>query len=137
MNRALLILVSVFAMAVQADDKELIAKGKTLFMTKICFTCHQTDPVVPAPAGVALRAPMFLGDFWGKEREVALGLGGKVVKVKLDDEYFIESVKKPLEKVVKGALAPMPPPPPPITDEDVAALLAYVKSLSKPEKKEK
>ena len=137
MNRALLILVSVFAMAVQADDKELIAKGKTLFMTKICFTCHQTDPAVPAPAGVALRAPMFLGDFWGKEREVALGLGGKVVKVKLDDEYFIESVKKPLEKVVKGALAPMPPPPPPITDEDVAALLAYVKSLSKPEKKEK
>ena len=68
MNRALLILVSVFAMAVQADDKELIAKGKTLFMTKICFTCHQTDPVVPAPAGVALRAPMFLGDFWGLRR---------------------------------------------------------------------
>ena len=32
----------------------------------------------------------------------------------LDDEYFVESVKKPLDKVVKGALAPMPPPPPPM-----------------------
>ena len=47
----------------------------------------------------------------------------------------MESVKKPLDKVVKGALAPMPPPPPPITDDDIKALMAYVKSLSKPEKK--
>ena len=31
-----------------------------------------------------------------------------------DEKYFIESVKKPLDKVVKGALTPMPPPPPPI-----------------------
>jgi hypothetical protein len=27
----------------------------------------------------------------------------------------------------------MPPPPPPISDEDIAALMAYVKSLSKPQ----
>ena len=63
---------------------------------------------------------------------MALGFCGKVVKVKLDDKYFIESVKLPMAKVVKGALVPMPPPPPPITDEDIAALMAYVKSLSKP-----
>ena len=54
--------------------------------------------------------------------------------MKLDDEYFIESLKKPLDKVVKGALAPMPPPPP-VTDDELKALLAYVKSLSKAEKK--
>ena len=54
-----------------------------------------------------------------------------MVKVKLDEKYFTESVKMPLAKVVKGALAPMPPPPPPITDEDITALMAYVKSLSK------
>ena len=119
----------------RADDKEFITKGKTLFLTKICFTCHQTDPAVPTPVGDILKAPKFIGDFWGKEREVALGFGGKIVKVKLDDEYFTESVKKPLDKVVKGALTPMPPPPPPITDDDIKALMAYVKSLSKPEKK--
>ena len=62
------------------------------------------------------------------------GLGGPIIKVKLDDEYFIESLKKPLDKVVKGALAPMPPPPP-VTDDELKALLAYVKSLSKAEKK--
>jgi len=118
---------------VQADEN-LITQGKTLFQTKICFTCHQVDPAVPAPAGMALKAPTFLGDFWGKEREVHKGLGGPIIKVKLDDEYFIESLKKPLDKVVKGALAPMPPPPP-VTDAEIKALLAYVKSLSKAEKK--
>ena len=82
-----------------------------------------------------MKAPKFIGDFWGKEREVALGFGGKIVKVKMDEKYFVESVKKPLDKVVKGALVPMPPPPPPITDDDIKALMAYVKSLSKPEKK--
>ena len=120
-------------LSLQADEN-LITQGKTLFQTKICFTCHQVDPAVPAPAGMALKAPTFLGDFWGKEREVHKGLGGPIIKVKLDDEYFIESLKKPLDKVVKGALAPMPPPPP-VTDEELKALLAYVKSLSKAEKK--
>ena len=134
MNRiAAFILVGFGTLNLQADEK-LIAQGKTLFQTKICFTCHQVDPAVPAPAGLALRAPMFLGDFWGKEREVHKGLGGPIIKVKLDDAYFIESLKKPLDKVVKGALAPMPPPPP-VTDAEIKALLAYVKSLSKPEKK--
>ena len=120
-------------LSLQADEN-LITQGKTLFQTKICFTCHQVDPAVPAPAGMALKAPTFLGDFWGKEREVHKGLGGPIIKVKLDDEYFIESLKKPLDKVVKGALAPMPPPPP-VTDAEIKALLAYVKSLSRAEKK--
>ena len=120
-------------LSLQADEN-LITQGKTLFQTKICFTCHQVDPAVPAPAGMALKAPTFLGDFWGKEREVHKGLGGPIIKVKLDDEYFIESLKKPLDMVVKGALAPMPPPPP-VTDAEIKALLAYVKSLSKAEKK--
>ena len=122
-----------FGVSLQADEN-LITQGKMLFQTKICFTCHQVDPAVPAPAGMALKAPTFLGDFWGKEREVHKGLGGPIIKVKLDDEYFIESLKKPLDKVVKGALAPMPPPPP-VTDAEIKALLAYVKSLSKAEKK--
>ena len=134
--RSILILsVAAGALSLWADDKELITKGKTLFLTKICFTCHQTDPVVPAPAGLALKAPKFIGEFWGKEREVHKGFGGPIIKVKLDEKYFVESVKKPLDKVVKGALTPMPPPPPPITDDDIKALMAYVKSLSKPEKK--
>ena len=51
----------------QLDDPSLIQQGKALFLTKTCFTCHQTDPAVPAPAGLALKAPKYIGDFWGKE----------------------------------------------------------------------
>ncbi|SVB83804.1 uncharacterized protein METZ01_LOCUS236658, partial [marine metagenome] len=131
----LIAFLMIVALDAKSGDKELITKGKTLFLTKICFTCHQTDPAVPAPAGLALKAPKFIGEFWGKEREVHKGFGGPIIKVKLDEKYFVESVKKPLDKVVKGALTPMPPPPPPITDDDIKALMAYVKSLSKPEKK--
>ncbi|MCH2603619.1 MAG: cytochrome c, partial [Pedosphaera sp.] len=64
--------------------------------------------------------------------EVHKGLGGPIEKVFMDESYFIESVRKPMDKVVKGALAPMPPTVP-INDEELMALLAYVKSLSKKE----
>ena len=59
----------------ELNDTALIAQGKTLFLSKICFTCHQNDPAVPAPAGLALGAPKFIGDFWGKERLVHKGMG--------------------------------------------------------------
>jgi len=123
-------------------DEALIAKGKLLYQTKICFTCHQADPAIPAPAGLALKAPKFIGDFWGKEREVQLDKdpttlpfepSGKFEKVKLDDKYFLESVEKPMLKVVKGSIPGMAPLP--TTKEERAALLAYVKSLHKPAKK--
>lgn len=118
---------------VNLADPELIAKGKLLFQTKTCFTCHQVDPAIPAPAGLAIRAPAFVGDFWGKEREVRLGFGSDapVETVVRNEEYFIESVKKPMVKVAKEALAPMTFAPGLVNDEEILALMAYVKSLSK------
>ena len=115
--------------AADLSDPKLIAKGKQLFQTKICFTCHQVDPNTPAPAGVALKAPTFMGKFWGTEREVHVDAGGPIEKVTMDEAYFIESVKKPMAKIVKGAVPGMAPLP--TTDEEVQALMAYVKSLSK------
>ena len=109
----------------------LIAKGRILFMTKTCFTCHQTDPAIPAPAGLAVKSPQFIGDFWGKEREVHIGYLGPIQKVVLNEEYFIESVSQPLAKVAKGALVPMTFDPNLVNDEEILALMAYVKSLSK------
>ena len=109
----------------------LIAKGKALFMTKTCFLCHQTDPAIPAPAGLAVKSPQFIGDFWGKEREVHIGYLGPIKKVVLNEEYFIESVSQPLAKVAKGALVPMTFDPSLVNDEEILALMAYVKSLSK------
>jgi len=116
---------------VDLTDPALIAKGKVLFMTKTCFTCHSTDPAIPAPAGLALKAPQFFGDFWGKEREVHIGFQGPIKKVVMNEEYFIESVMNPMAKVVKGALSPMVLAPGLVSNEEVLALMAYVKSLSK------
>ncbi len=114
----------------EKPDPKLVAQGKTLFQTKICFTCHQTDPAVPAPAGLALKATKFTGDFWGKEREVHDGgPTGPIIKVKLDEAYFLESVEKPMAKILKGAIPGMAPLP--TTEEERKALAAYVKSLSK------
>ena len=117
--------------AVNLADPALIAKGRILFMTKTCFTCHQTDPAIPAPAGLAVKSPQFIGDFWGKEREVHIGYLGPIQKVVLNEEYFIESVSQPLAKVAKGALVPMTFDPSQVNDEEILALMAYVKSLSK------
>ena len=112
-----------------ADNAELIAKGKALFQAKICFTCHQVDENVPAPAGIAMKAPKFTGDFWGKKRAITLGYGGKDAEVVFDEKYFIESIRKPMDKVAKEAAAPMPPPPA-VNDEEMKALIAYVRALS-------
>ena len=116
---------------VDLTDPALIAKGKVLFMTKTCFTCHSVDPAMPAPAGMALKAPQFIGDFWGKEREVHIGYQGPIKKVLMNEEYFIESVINPMAKVVKGALAPMVLAPGLVNNEEILALMAYVKSHSK------
>ncbi len=117
-------------------DPKLVAEGKALFQSKICFTCHQTDPKVPAPGGAPLKAPKFVGDFWGKEREVILDAdpdqagfqAGSTVKVTLDEAYFSESVESPFAKVVKGAIPGMAPLP--TTPEERKALATYVRSLS-------
>ena len=118
-----------------------IKEGKTLFLTKVCFSCHQVDPAVPSPAGALLKAPVFIGDFWGKEREVQLDANpetvgfepGEFIKVVMDEAYFLESVEKPMLKVVKGAIPGMAPLP--TTPEERKALMSYVRSLSKKEEK--
>ena len=112
-------------------NTELIAKGKLLFQSKTCFTCHQVDPSIPAPAGMAIKAPPFVGDFWGKDRSVHIGYQGPLQSVNFDEDYFVESVLKPMAKVAEGALAPMVLAPGLVNKEEVNALMAYVKSLSK------
>ena len=110
---------------------------RELFEAKLCNTCHQTDPNVPAPAGLALKAPAFIGDFWGKEREVEIDgdpstsvfeASGKFEKVLMDETYFLESIEKPMAKIVKGSIAGMAPAP--TTADERKMLMEYVKSLS-------
>jgi len=77
-----------------------------------------------------------MGDFWGKGREVHEGNGidgegnptGPIIKVKLDEAYFLESVEKPMAKIVKGTKPGMAALP--TTLEERKMLMEYVKSLS-------
>jgi len=62
---------------------------------------------------------------------VHIGFQGPIKKVVMNEEYFIESVTNPMAKVLKGALAPMILAPGLVNNEEVLALMAYVKSLSK------
>ena len=79
---------------------------------------------------MALGPSKFIGEFWGKEREIHDGLGGPIKTVIFDEAYFTQQIRRPMDWVLKGALAPMPPTIP-INDEELKALIAYVKSLSK------
>jgi len=126
MKPLIIVLTCMFASMLNADE---VAKGKNLFTAKACFTCHQIDPKVPSPTGDALKATKFIGKFWGTEREVTIGIGGATEKVKMDEKYFLESVEKPMAKIVKGAIPAMAPLP--TTLEERKALAAFVKSLSK------
>ena len=121
--------IAVVAVGAKPKKDGLIAMGKELFTSKACSACHQIDPKVPVPSGDALKATKFIGKFWGTEREVHIGPNGPIEKVKLNDEYFMESVEKPMAKIVKGAIPAMAPLP--TTLEERKALAAFVKSLSK------
>ena len=96
---------------------------------KLRATCHQTDPAVPAPPSEALHAPRFLGKFWGQPIQVHHGIGGPLISVDFDEAYFVESVKEPRKKIHEGSTRGMVVAP--LTDDEINALMAYVKSLSK------
>ncbi|MCP4868617.1 MAG: cytochrome c [Proteobacteria bacterium] len=98
--------------AVDADP--LVTAGKALFASKTCFGCHSTD-------GSRLVGPSFKG-LSGKEEKLADGS-----TVTVDDAYLAESIVDPNAKVVEGYPPAMPPVP--MSDEDVAALVAYINSL--------
>ncbi len=118
---------------VQKLNPKLVAKGKVLWKSKICFTCHQTekDDKMVRP----IKAPSFVGGIWGRTEEVHVGIGGPIKKIKVDEKYFVESMKNPMAKIVKGYQPVMPPLP--LTNEEIKALMEYVKSLGVPGAKKK
>lgn len=90
--------------------------GEKLFNEKACATCH-----LPAGGGVG---PKLVG-IYGEQVELATG-----TTVKVDDAYLRESILSPMAKVVKGYPPAMPTFAGQLNEEQVMALIAYVKSLS-------
>jgi cytochrome c oxidase subunit 2 len=102
-----------------AVDGSLAHQGRQLFMKLNCIQCHNTQNP---------RAPI-LEDIQANRR--AIKGGGSVVA---DDNYLRESIRKPRAKVREGWEPIMPHfGPDKVSEDDLAKVIAYIKSLRKGE----
>ncbi|GAB4315818.1 MAG: cytochrome c oxidase subunit II [Candidatus Zixiibacteriota bacterium] len=92
--------------------------GAKLYVSKTCNTCHSID-------GSAGNGPSFLGIFG---HEANLKSGERIV---VDENYIRESILNPQSKIVAGYEPIMPTFQGMIKDQEIDALIAYIKSLKK------
>ncbi len=92
--------------------------GQQLFSSLGCSTCHRTD--------VQGRGPNLTGIY---NKPVLLEDGRTVVA---DENYVRESILNPTAKIVSGFKPVMPTFQGIVSEEQLNALVAYVKSLSQP-----
>lgn len=91
--------------------------GRRLYQTRGCSQCHSTD-------GTGGIGPTFK-DLFG--HEVALRGGERVVA---DENYLRESILEPMSKIVAGFEPVMPTYKGRLKDQEITAILAFIKSLS-------
>ena len=94
----------------------LAARGATVFRHAGCSGCHGPDASVHAPD---------LGGLYG--RTVHLSDGSSVVA---DDRYLHDSILLPKSQIVVGYAPIMPSYSGQLSEEDVIALIDYIKTLS-------
>jgi cytochrome c oxidase subunit 2 len=94
----------------------LAAQGQHLFETRSCNTCHTVD-------GSAKTGPTMKGLFGSK---VELNDGSSVVA---DENYIRESIVDPQAKIVKGFGPLMPTFKGVLTEQEITAVISYIKSL--------
>jgi cytochrome c oxidase subunit 2 len=96
--------------------KSLAEQGRVLTETKGCVACHTAG-------GESKLGPSFAGVYGGKV-ELA---DGRVVTA--DENYLRESIEKPQAKVVKGYGAVMPTFRGLLSETEMNAVIAYIKSI--------
>jgi cytochrome c oxidase subunit 2 len=92
----------------------LVAAGQALAQSKGCTACHSVD----GSSGVG---PTWKG-LYGKRETLADGSA-----VAVDAAYLQKSIREPAAQVVKGYPPIMPRAD--VSDEELAALLAYIESM--------
>ena len=93
--------------------------GKRLLRTKGCIACHSSD-------GSEMIGPTFQGIF-GKNQIVLKA--GDEQQVEVDEDYLRRSILKPNQEIVKGYNALMPSQEGQITEEELVAIIQYLKEL--------
>ncbi|UCH84956.1 MAG: c-type cytochrome, partial [Candidatus Latescibacterota bacterium] len=105
-----------------ASEEEQLARlqraGERLSQIKGCNACHSTD-------GTALVGPTYQGIFG---RSVTVVTDGVTRQVVADEEYIRRSILEPNADVVEGYDALMPPQAE-LTDEEIQAIIEYLKTL--------
>ncbi|MBN9122068.1 MAG: cytochrome c [Planctomycetes bacterium] len=101
-----------------AVDGSLAHEGRQLFLKLQCIRCHSATPTGKAPV---------LEGLYGSRADLRGG-GAEIV----DDQYIIESIRRPRLKVVDGWEAIMPAyDESQVSAEELNALVAYIRSLKK------
>lgn len=98
-------------------DTALVDKGEALFRAKSCQTCHSVD-------GTKLVGPSLKGRY-----------GTRVVTTKgesvdVDEAYLRESIVRPNARIVAGYPPVMPNYRALLSESEVDALVAYLRSLA-------
>jgi cytochrome c oxidase subunit 2 len=96
-----------------------VAAGEKLFTELNCITCHRPDS--------AGRGPVLAGIF---DRPVKLADGTSAVA---DEAYVRESIVNPAAKVTAGYQPVMPTFQGQVSEEQLIALIAYIRSLQVPQ----
>ncbi|TGK36080.1 cytochrome c oxidase subunit II [Leptospira gomenensis] len=90
--------------------------GKKLYAEKACAGCHSID-------GTRLVGPSYKGLF-GSAREFEAGPGANA-----DENYIRKSILQPTAQVVKGYPPAMPSYQGQLSDDEINALIEYIKTL--------
>jgi cytochrome c oxidase subunit 2 len=96
-------------------SEDPVAVGQKLYSDLACNTCHQAD-------GKG-RGPSYNGVYGSR---VKMADGSTVVA---DDNYIRESILQPNAKIVAGFQPVMPSFQGQVTEDQILALTAYIKSL--------
>jgi cytochrome c oxidase subunit 2 len=102
-----------------ADDATLAVMGKQLATSKGCVACHSTD-------GSKLIGPSYKGLYGSKQTVLEAGAEKEIT---VDDAYIKKSMLEPTADIVKGFQPLMPSQQGLVSDGEIKALTAYIKSL--------
>ena len=94
----------------------MLAAGRTLFQERGCVGCHRPDAT-----GIG---PTLLGVFGSPVQDPACGVAI------VDESYLREAIENPSATLAVGFTAVMPTFAGLLTEEELQALIVYVKSLS-------
>jgi cytochrome c oxidase subunit 2 len=101
------------------ENASLPILGEQLSKSKGCVACHSVD-------GSKLIGPSYKGLYGSKQVVVS---GGAEHEVTVDDAYIKKSMLQPTADVVKGFQPLMPSQQGLVSDGEIKALTAYIKSL--------